>query len=105
MLKNFIDYYFLLGIDFNATKEEIKSAYRSKVKIYHPDAGGSEVAFTLIKEAYDTLYDEHKRERYDFLYKIQSNANNPEPENNKQTNYEQRNESENIREQKYEQRT
>lgn len=62
------NYYEILGIEKNASKEEIKRAFYRKAKIYHPDVNTSSNAadvFLLIEEAYQTLYDEDKRREYD----------------------------------------
>lgn len=72
-MDDFIDYYRVLVIKRNATKEEIKAAYRKQAKKYHPDAGGSHVQFLLIKQAYDTLYHDVKRMNYDSLYDAHMN--------------------------------
>jgi molecular chaperone DnaJ len=62
------DYYTVLGIDRNATPEEIKKAYRKKALKYHPDKnpGDSEAEanFKKISEAYEVLSDENKRNIY-----------------------------------------
>lgn len=62
------DYYEILKIDKNATKQEIKSAYRKLAKEYHPDRNKSEDAedkFKEVQEAYEVLTDEQKRKAYD----------------------------------------
>lgn len=63
------DYYKILGINSNATSEEIKSAYRQKVFKYHPDRNQGdkehEDKIKEINEAYEVLSDDFKREQYD----------------------------------------
>ena len=62
MIKNF---YEELGLEKNATKSEIKSSYRSLVKKHHPDAGGEKERFLAIQNAWETLNDPIKKEKYD----------------------------------------
>ena len=62
MSKNF---YEELGLEKNATKSEIKSSYRSLVKQHHPDAGGEKERFLAIQNAWETLNDPTKKEKYD----------------------------------------
>ncbi len=64
------DYYEVLGIQKNATDEEIKKAYRKLAKQYHPDANPdnkeeAEAKFKEVNEAYETLSDSQKRQMYD----------------------------------------
>src|SRR5690606_36282653 len=61
------DYYTLLGVPANATEAEIRTAYRKKAKLYHPDVNKSPDAhslFLLVTAAYETLINPAKRQRY-----------------------------------------
>lgn len=62
------DYYEVLGVDKNASDDEIKKAYRKLAKEYHPDRNKSpdaETKFKEISEAYEVLSDSQKRAQYD----------------------------------------
>jgi molecular chaperone DnaJ len=60
------DYYKILGVEKNATQDEIKKAFRKKAHKYHPDKkDGDEKKFKEANEAYQTLSDEKKRAQYD----------------------------------------
>ena len=62
------DYYDILNIEKNASKSEIKKAYRKLALKYHPDKNkdkDAEGKFKEISEAYAVLYDDEKRKMYD----------------------------------------
>ena len=63
-----VDYYETLGVSKNASKEEIKKAYKGLAKKYHPDVNkesGTEEKFKGISEAYAVLSDDTKKAQYD----------------------------------------
>jgi len=64
------DYYFILQLKPNATRQEIKKSYRKLALQYHPDRnpGNTEAAeiFRQVQEAYETLSDPQKREQYHY---------------------------------------
>ena len=60
-----MDYYSTLGVQRNASPDEIKSAYRKMAMKHHPDRGGDEATFKKISEAYDVLSDPQKKQVVD----------------------------------------
>lgn len=94
----FKDYYKALGVDRNATEDEIKKTYRKLAKKYHPDTNsGSSAAtekFKEISEAYEVLGDKESRKKYDELYEDMKNGRfrerggfDPGANKNKYSNY------------------
>lgn len=65
------DYYSILGIPRNADEQTIKSAFRQKARVYHPDVNANKAEatemFKEINEAYTVLSDPDKRARYDLF--------------------------------------
>src|SRR5687768_17797793 len=62
------DYYEILELQKNASKDEIKNTYRKLALKYHPDRNkspGAEEKFKEISEAYAVLSDDEKRKKYD----------------------------------------
>ena len=55
------DHYNILGVDRNASQEEIKKAYRKLAQKHHPDKGGDAEMFKKISASYDTLSDPQKK--------------------------------------------
>ena len=66
---DFVDYYHTLGVDKNATDEDIKKAYRKLARKYHPDLNPNDKEankkFQQINEANEVLSDPEKRKKYD----------------------------------------
>ena len=60
-----MDYYKTLGVNRNASPDEIKKAYRKMAAQHHPDKGGDTATFQKIQEAYDTLSDPQKKHQFD----------------------------------------
>jgi curved DNA-binding protein len=65
------DYYSILGIPRNADEQTIKSAFRQKARVYHPDVNANKAEatekFKEINEAYTVLSDPDKRAHYDLF--------------------------------------
>lgn len=59
------EYYNLLNVSRNASKEDIKKSYKELARKLHPDKGGDPETFKKINEAYGTLSDDNLRSRYD----------------------------------------
>lgn len=60
------DYYKILGVDKNASQDEVKKAFKKLAMQHHPDRpGGNEAKFKEVNEAYQVLSDAEKRKRYD----------------------------------------
>ena len=66
-----MNFYFVLGLDHHASIDEVRRAYRRLARKYHPNInpGDPEAAerYRLISEAYETLVDPERRQRYDSL--------------------------------------
>lgn len=60
-----MSYYEKLGVDKNASIDDIKKAYKKLAMKHHPDRGGDAEKFKEIGQAYEVLIDEERRARYD----------------------------------------
>lgn len=70
-MRQFKDFYNILGVSRTATMEEIKNTYRQLVKQYHPDINKTpeaEMKMKNINEAYDVLGDPENKGRYDIVF-------------------------------------
>jgi hypothetical protein len=84
MIKN---YYKILNLNKNSSKQEIKNSYRKLVKFWHPDVNSNPRAndkIIEINEAYEILYDDIKRATYDKLYEHFFEINHQEKANKNQ---------------------
>src|SRR5215213_2056691 len=65
----FVDYYKILGLDKNASQDDIRKAYRKLARKYHPDVNPdnkeAHKKFQEINEANEVLGDAEKRKKYD----------------------------------------
>ncbi|AGC01832.1 Dnaj-like protein [Acanthamoeba polyphaga moumouvirus] len=70
------NYYKILGLNKNASKQEIKKSYKKLVLKYHPDKNTNDTSFIFqkIKEAFEILYDDEKRKEYDNLLNFEDNT-------------------------------
>ena len=71
---DYIDYYKILGVDRNATTDDIKKAYRKLARKHHPDLNPNNPEagklFQQINEANEVLGDPENRKKYDQYAKI-----------------------------------
>ena len=97
------DYYKILEISINATKDDIKKAFRGLAKKYHPDRNVSDTSalkkFQEVNEAYEVLSNEDSRKEYDKKLSGFKQGNGKETNsknsktNNEKTKYQDKSES------------
>jgi curved DNA-binding protein len=87
----FIDYYKVLGVDKNASTEDIKKAYRKLARKYHPDLNPNDKEahkkFQQVNEANEVLSDPEKRKKYDQYGKDWQHAGQFEQARRQQSQY------------------
>lgn len=66
-----------LGVPVNATKKEIKQAFKKLSSIHHPDKGGDNKKFQIIQNSYMILSNPEKRDYYDKTGDVGSNRRTP----------------------------
>ena len=82
MAVQYKDYYEILGVSHNVSKDEIQRAYRKLARKFHPDLNkeaGSDEKFKEINEAYEVLKDPAKRGKYDQFGSDWQNGDNYQP--------------------------
>lgn len=87
----FKNYYSILGVDRNASHEELKNAFREKAKQVHPDIAQNlskeraHKLFILIREAFDVLSNKNIKAEYDIkydeIYKVKEEKNSAQSDN------------------------
>jgi len=89
----FIDYYKVLGLDKNASQEDIKKAYRKLARKLHPDLNPNDQAakqkFQQVNEANEVLSDPEKRKKYDQYGEHWQHADEIEARQRQQQQYQQ----------------
>lgn len=69
-----VNYYQVLGVLSTATRDQIRTAYRVKVRSAHPDRGGDPELFAQIAEAWEVLGSPSDREHYDADRRLKARA-------------------------------
>lgn len=77
-----MNYYDILGVEKNASQEDIKKAFHKLAHKYHPHKGGDEKKFKEINEAYQVLSDKEKRAQYDKFGRVFDGSNSGQANQN-----------------------